>query len=269
MKLCFATPQIDTLRHDEAEDMLKKISAMGYIAVEYLISDPAKVDRAFFDSVHAKYNLKVSGLRTGSIYATEGWRLSNPDAGVRAKAVGRLKEVIELAGHFKANIMVGLMQGHLDAGEDLEQAKTYIADCLRECTVFAKQYNVTIMYEAVNRFELEYNNTTRDMIAMAERINKGVDHPVKLLLDVYHMHLEDPSIASAFVRGMKYMGHVHYSDSNRCAPGMGCIDFVDATKILAAMDYDGYVTVEVLPKPDMLTAAQRSIDYLRPIFAIV
>lgn len=269
MKLSYATPQIDALDHAEATEMLRKIGDMGYEAVEYMINDPHKVDRAFFDDLHGKNNLKVSGLRTGSIYACEGWRLSNPDADVRAKAVARLKEVILLAEHFRTNIMLGLMQGHLDPGEQLPQAKQYIIDCLRECAIFAGEHGVTIMYEAVNRFELEYNNTTDDMIWMLDRINDGLPHPVKLLLDVYHMHLEDPSIAYAFVRGMRYMGHVHFSDSNRCAPGMGSIDFVDAVKILSAMDYQGYIGVEVLPKPDFYIAAQRSIDYLKPILASV
>ncbi len=268
MRLSFATPQIDALRHEDAEEQIRQIAAMGYAAVEYLINDPAKVDRVFYDGLHRRHGIKVSGLRTGSIYAHTGWRLSHPDAAVRARAVERVKGVIELAGHFGCDIMVGLMQGHLDPGETVERAKDHIVECLRECSAFAKGHGVTIMYEPVNRFELEYNNTIEEMIRMADRINAGGAHPVKLLLDVYHMHLEDPSVAYTFVRGMKYMGHVHFSDSNRCAPGMGSIDFVEATKILYAMDYDGYVTVEVLDKPDMLTAARRSMDYLAPIFAV-
>ena len=267
IKLGFATPQMDVLGLEEAERQIAALSRMGYEGVEYLINDPKKVDRARYTDLLNKYGIKISGLRTGSVYACEGWRLSHPDKKIRDLAVQRLKEIIELAGYFKTNIMVGLMQGHLGKDEGLEQAEEYIIEGLREGSSFALKYNVTIMFEAVNRFELEYHNTTLQMVNMVRRINDGIEHPVKMLMDVYHMHLEDPSIPSAFVRSMKYLGHVHFADSNRCAPGSGSIDFVEALKILTAMDYDGYVTMEPLYKPDMLTCAQRSIDFLKPIMA--
>lgn len=270
MKLSFAIPkELDAMTLEEFEDYTAGVSAMGYEAVEPLINDPSCVDQEGIRKILQKYNMKISGLRSGSIYAQNGWRLSSPDCDNRSKAIQRLKDVIVLAGAFQTNVMVGLMQGHLDDGESLADAEERIEDALRQCSEFAGHYGVTVLYEAVNRFELEYHNTTEQMIRMIERINSNITHPVKLLADVYHMHLEDPSIPSALIRSIPYMGHVHFADSNRHAPGEGSIDFVEVVKDLKAMAYDGYATIEVSPIPDILGSAKRSMDYLKPIIEIV
>lgn len=266
MKLSFAIPKdLDAMTLEEFDGYVSGVAAMGYQAVEPLINDPSLVDQEGVKRILQTYQINISGLRSGPIYVKNGWRLSSPDPSNRAKAIQRLKDVITLAAAFHTNVMVGLMQGHLEAGETLAQAEERITDALRECSEFAGPCGVTIMYEAVNRFELEYHNTTQQMIEMLERINMSISHPVKLLPDVYHMHLEDPSVPSALIRSIPYMGHVHFADSNRCVPGSGSIDFVEVVKDLKAMDYDGYVAIEVNPIPSILESAQRSIDYLRPI----
>lgn len=266
MKLSFAIPKdLDALTLPEFEEFVAATAKMGYVAVEPLINDPSQVDADGVLRILDQYGMKISGLRSGSIYGKNGWRLSSPDPDNRSRAIARLKEVIVLASKLQTNIMVGLMQGHLDEGESLADAETRIADALRECSEFAGPLGVTIMYEAVNRFELEYHNTTEQMVSMLERINDGISHPVKLLPDVYHMHLEDPSVPSALIRSMPYMGHVHFADSNRQAPGNGCIDFVEVIKDLNAMQYDGYAAVECHPIPSILGSAQCAMDYLKPI----
>ncbi len=270
MKLSFAIPKdLDALAPDEFEAYVAAVAAMGYVAVEPMINDAQSVDVVAVRDILAKYQMKISGLRTGSIYHKNGWRLSSPDPVNRGNAISRLNEVIVLASRLETNIMVGLMQGHLADDEPFDQAEERIAQGLRECARFAGPYGVTIMLEAVNRFELAYHNTTSQIISFANRINQGLDHPVKLLLDVYHMHLEDPSIPSSLIRGMPYLGHIHLSDSNRCAPGCGCIDFVEVIKDLEAMDYSGYATVEVHPVPSILGSAEWAMNYLKPIMEAV
>lgn len=265
-KLSFAIPMpLDEISVADFEKYVSETAKMGYAAVEPLINDPAKVDFEAMNAVLQRYNMKISGLRSGSVYAANGWRLSSPDKANRDAAIKRLNEIVELAGKFETSIMVGLIQGHLGEGETLEQAEQWICEGLAEVNRCAAKHNVTIQFEPVNRFELEYHNTVESIIECLHRINDGVSHPVKLLSDVYHMHLGDPSVPSALIRSMPYMGHVHFADSTRCAPGTGCIDFAEVIKDLVAMDYEGYAAVEVTAIPSILASAQQSIDYLQPI----
>ena len=266
MKLSFGIPEdLDRLDRQALAHYAEALSGMGYAAVEPMINDAAAVDADMVREVLKQFSIGISGLRTGSIYGKNGWSFADPDPEVRRKAVGRLKQVITLAGELKTSVMVGLMQGHPAEGCSVETAEERIAPCLRECAEWAAGCGVTIMYESVNRFELEYHNTIRSMIDMIRRIDPEGKLPIRILADVYHMHLEDPSVPSALIRSMPYLGHIHFADSTRKAPGSGCIDFVEVIKDLEAMDYAGYATVEVTPVPSVLGSAEESIRYLQPI----
>lgn len=270
MKLSFAIPEkLECISLEAFEMYVSETAKMGYVAVEPLINDPSTVDVDAILAILDRYQMKISGLRSGPIYAINGWRLSSPDPENRRNAVSRLKDVIALAGKLKTGVMVGLMQGHLEEGERLEDAQDRIVDSLRECAIFAAEQGATIFYEPINRFEMEYHHTVEEIAAMLRRINEGVSRPVKMLVDVYHMHLEEASIPSALIRSMPYIGHVHLCDSNRCAPGMGCIDFAEIIKDLKAMNYPDYLAVEVNAIPSILESAKVSADYLRPLLQIL
>jgi len=62
-----------------------------------------------------------------------------------------------------------------------------------------------------------------------------------------------------------YIIHVHYSDSNRLVPGMGHFDFFKMTKVLKEIDYEGYLSVEILPISDSYTAARQTIYNIKSI----
>lgn len=82
---------------------------MSYEAVEYLINDPDKVDKPILRNLLDKYNMKISGFRTGTIYGADpSLRLSNPDEAARRRAIECLKRVCRLSGEFNTYVMVGL-----------------------------------------------------------------------------------------------------------------------------------------------------------------
>jgi sugar phosphate isomerase/epimerase len=56
---------------------------------------------------------------------------------------------------------------------------------------------------------------------------------------------------------------VHLVDSNRCAIGMGHIDFTEILTALRDSGYQGYCSAEILPVPDDETAARHWIEAAR------
>jgi sugar phosphate isomerase/epimerase len=82
--------------------------------------------------------------------------------------------------------------------------------------------------------------------------------------DVFHMNIEDVSIGEELARNIDRISYVHLADSNRLAPGQGHIDFDDIFSYLAQVQYNGWVSVEILPKPDPDTAARWAAEFLRP-----
>jgi sugar phosphate isomerase/epimerase len=95
---------------------------------------------------------------------------------------------------------------------------------------------------------------------------KKVDRPnMKLMPDVFHMNIEDRTIGDELAENIDYIRYIHLADSNRLAPGQGHTDFNDIFDNLKKAKYDGWVSVEILPKPDPDTAAAQAVKFLRPL----
>jgi len=80
--------------------------------------------------------------------------------------------------------------------------------------------------------------------------------------DLFHMNIEDVSFRRAFESARDYISYVHVADSNRLAPGWGHMPFDEIFEILRDIGYDGYLTAEILPKPDPDRAAAQAAAYL-------
>ena len=84
-----------------------------------------------------------------------------------------------------------------------------------------------------------------------------------MMIDSFHMNIEDADMWGNMRQVKDYIIHVHYSDSNRLAPGMGHFDFIRMTQILKEIGYHGYLSAEILPLPDDYTAAKQTITSMK------
>ncbi|HDH06822.1 MAG TPA: sugar phosphate isomerase/epimerase, partial [Thermoproteales archaeon] len=74
---------------------------------------------------------------------------------------------------------------------------------------------------------------------------------LKLLLDTFHMNIEEPLIEESIKKAGKKIGHFHVADSNRLAPGMGHLDFKSIIGSLKETGYEGFLSAEVIIKPSL------------------
>ena len=70
------------------------------------------------------------------------------------------------------------------------------------------------------------------------------------------MNIEEQSVTESIIRAGDQIGDVHFADSNRWAPGCGHLDFSKIVQTLKEIDYQGYVSAEILPLPTSDTAAR-------------
>ena len=61
--------------------------------------------------------------------------------------------------------------------------------------------------------------------------------------------------------------HVHFADSNRWPPGYGHIDFSKIIEVLKAMNYNSFISFEMLPLPDPDTAASTAIKNIKNLLS--
>ena len=245
IKLAYGLGMLDDMSLEEFEAAAKAVSEIGYDGLEPSVCSPATIDKEAIKAILDKYGLKFSGLRSGGLYDRQHVRFSDPREEGRRRAVALMKEMIDLAGYFQCDVLFGRVQGWIPEDEDIETGKQYIAQCVKECTEYCAKYGINFDYEPINRYDMNYNHTTRETMEFVQKINEGVEHKVLLLMDIYHSFLEDYQIGAAFVRSGELCGHVHFRDSNGGVPGTGIIDFKEVICILEAMGYDKWIAFEV------------------------
>ncbi len=243
---------------------LAQVARLGYDGAELAIRDPRQVDAEDLARLLRKHGLAVPAIGTGQAWGEEGLSFTDPDPDVRRAAIERVKSHIPLAARFDAVIIIGLLRGIVKPGVDHEQAMDWLVAALRECAAAASPAGVRLALEPINRYETTLINTVDEGLTLIEAV--GADN-FGLLLDTFHMNIEEPSIEGSIRKAGDRIFHFHVADSNRWYPGAGHLDFASILTALAETGYTGFVSGEFLPRPDVETAAREALRYLRRVQA--
>jgi sugar phosphate isomerase/epimerase len=237
-----------------------RIAGLGYDGVELAIRDPKLVDAGELLRVVSAHGLEVPAIGTGQAWGEEGLSYTDPDPAVRAAAIDRTKAHIPFAARTGAVIIIGLLRGIVKPGVSQGQAMDWLVEALRDCCAAASPHGVRIALEPICRYETTLVNNAEQGMELLERI--GADN-MGLLLDTFHMNIEDAVIEEAIRLCADRVFHFHVADSNRWYPGAGHLDFESILAALYATGYQGYVSGEFMPLPDADTSAERGIASLR------
>jgi sugar phosphate isomerase/epimerase len=243
-----------------------RIASMGYDGVELAVRDPGLLDADELIRIVADHGLEMPAIGTGQAWGEERLSYTDPDAAVRAAAIQRTKSHIPLAARTGAVIIIGLLRGVVRPGTSHRQAMAWIVEALRDCCSAAGGSGVRIALEPINRYETTLVNSAAQGLELLERV--GAEN-LGLLLDTFHMNIEDASLEESIVMCGERVFHFHVADSNRWYPGAGHIDFVSVLKALYQTGYQGYVSGEFMPVPDAESAARAAIAHLRDVEEVI
>jgi sugar phosphate isomerase/epimerase len=241
---------------------LQSIANLGYDGVELAIRDPKLVDLDNLEHLTSTNKLSVPAIGTGQAWGEEGLSFTDPDPSVRLAAIERVRNHIPVAACFGAVIIIGLIRGIVKPGVDQGQAMEWMVEALRLCSSAAQPHGVRLALEPINRYETTLVNTVAQGIELSERV--GVNN-FGLLLDTFHMNMEEPNIEGSIQQCGARIFHFHVADSNRWYPGAGHLDFQSILNTLFNNGYAGWVSGEFLPRPDAETSAKQAIGNLRKI----
>ncbi|HUX14218.1 MAG TPA: sugar phosphate isomerase/epimerase [Spirochaetia bacterium] len=131
---------------------------------------------------------------------------------------------------------------------------------VREGVKSAEDNNVVFNVEVVNRFEQFILNTAGEAVEYVRAIGSP---NCKMLLDTFHMNIEEDSMGDAIREAGTLLGHLHLGESNRKPPGLGHIPWKEVSAALKAIGYTGSVVME----PFLLPGGEvgRDIKVWRPI----
>ncbi len=242
----------------DLEQGFKKAHELGYDGVELSLRDSDQLDQDEIIGQLQTYQLQCISFGTGQSYFTDGLSLADPDSQKQQSVRERLKAHIRFAAKLNSMVVIGSVRGVLDDSSEKKRSRSYTAavEAVQDIASYAAEEGVVLLLEPINRYETNFLNTIQEALQFLEE----VDSPqLKLLADTFHMNIEESDLVGGLLSASHVLQHIHLVDSNRCAVGMGHIDFNQIIKILKQMDYDGWLSAEILPTPDDEMAAARWI----------
>lgn len=245
---------------DGLEDGCQRAAQAGFDAVEIFTPAPDTIDKDQLRDLLSTHNLELAAVGTGAGWVKHRLSLIDHDSDTRTKAQDYIRGIIDFAGEFGASAIIGSMQGKIEGSVTREQALDWLADALVSLSEKAKHYQTKLIYEPLNRYETNLFNRQAPAARWLDQINA---EDVVLLCDLFHMNIEEPDMAEALRQCGNRVGHIHFVDSNRCAPGMGHIDYAPIIQALNEINYSGYLSAEAVPLPDSDAAAAQMIAFLR------
>jgi D-psicose/D-tagatose/L-ribulose 3-epimerase len=112
---------------------------------------------------------------------------------------------------------------------------------LTELSEYAEEKGVVLCLEPLNRFETSFINLASQAIEVIDRVNST---SCQIMLDSFHMNIEEKSLGNAIRATGKRLAHFHACENDRGAPGSGNVTWTEVAKALKDINYDGPIVIE-------------------------
>lgn len=174
--------------------------------------------------------------------------ISSKDPSVRAAGVKYLTDILYQMKKLGSKVLIGALYNcwphdFIDVDKDAMWERSVSE--MKKVAAVADKLEIDLCLEVLNRFESPLVNDCDEGIKYC----KDVGHKsCKLLLDTFHMNIEEDDLPAAFRKAGKLLGHVHVGESNRKLPGMGHLPWAEMGKALRDIGFDGCVVMEPFMK---------------------
>jgi len=240
---------------------IRSAAEIGFRAVEISLRSVTDLDTDSLTALLEKHEMVLAAIATGQACVEDGICLCHSKTEIVEKTIQHLQSIIQVASRFHALVIIGGIRGRLSGNSEQQgKQRTIAVQAMRKCIRYAADRGVTVVIEPINRYETNFINSSTEGLAFIEEV---CEPSAKLLLDTFHMNIEEVDLPSALRNTGSRIGYIHVSDNNRQAPGYGHIDFAQVFRVLAELDYAGYITAEILPLPDSQTAVLQTWNTLQ------
>ena len=243
---------------DEFEKALYSIKDHGFEGVELNLGFDDQNRLGRIKAAVDESGLKLAAVGTGMIYVKQRLSFTDNDPDKRARALAIVKNLIHFASGEHAIVIIGLVRG--SPSQHDKSTDDHLHESLKQCDRVANENNVRIALEAINRYETSLVNTAADAAQIIEQEKLTA---TGLLLDTFHMNIEEQSIIDSIRNNAPRIVHFHIADSDRWPPGHGHLEIPTLLSILEGSGYKGWVSAETLPKPDNTRAVTNTAEFLK------
>ncbi len=176
---------------------------------------------------------------------------ASEDDQVRRAGVAYLSRLIRAIGEMGGGNLGGIIYSYCPASmpEGVTDKRPYFersVASMKEAAKVAEDQNVVLNMEVVNRFEQFLLNICEEAVAYVEAVGSP---NVKVMLDTFHMNIEEDFAREAILTAGDRLGHFHIGENNRRPPGYGHIPWAEIGAALRKINYQGYVVMEPFLMP--------------------
>jgi len=256
---------------EDVSESIDRLARLGYEGVE-VEGEPER-----HDPKRIKKLADDAGLAVGSVCPnfTAERDLSHPDPQVRESAQAYVSAVSEFAAELGAPLFIVAPTAYarVQPIADPRDEWRWAVEGISSAGQYAASLGVYLSLECWNRYGTYMLNRLDEGARMWRETglsNGGI------MADTFHMNVEERSISGAIRAHADLLNHVHLSDSNRLAPGLGHIDFEEVLRVLRDVGYGGGLAFELIPSPPNLMedgserpsfddVASQAIDHMREV----
>ena len=227
-------------------DIARRIQGLGFDGVE-LMGDLASYQPAQAAAVLRDHGLEVLSLTPDNV------DLAHPDPAIRSAAVDYYLRLLDFAAALGRPLVSchGLV-GRVRAISSQEEERALFVSTVRAIAERGQALGLRLVMEVLNRYEAHLLLTAAEAIDFLADVNTT---NLGILLDAYHMNIEEADPAAALRQAGHRLGLYHVADSNRQGIGRGHTDFRAQLAALAGIGYQGPIILEcTAPGPDPFTA---------------
>jgi D-psicose/D-tagatose/L-ribulose 3-epimerase len=177
--------------------------------------------------------------------------ISSADPKARENGLAFLRKMAEAIGEMGGGNLGGILYSYwpatLPKGEtDKQPYLDRSVETMKKAVKYAEENNVVFCMEVVNRFEQFMLNTCDEAIAYVDAVGSP---NAKVMLDTFHMNIEEDFIGEAIIKAGDKLGHLHIGENNRMPPGYGHIPWTEIGAAVRKIDYKGNVVMEPFVMP--------------------
>lgn len=232
----------------------------GYDSVEIHVANPDELPIIDLKNILEEKEIKVSALGTGRAYVNDGLSLIDDNINIRNQAIDRMIKFIDCAKSLQSKVIVGCIRGNIPDKDKYHIYESRLGKSMQLIDAHAYNTGVTVVIEPINRYE---NNYLCNIYEISDFIKKYDLSNTKILIDTFHMNIEETDIIKSIEDNINNIAYVHLADSNRWYPGRGHLDFAGVIKTLKEKGYNGDLSAECLPLPTKEEAAKEWLNSVK------
>lgn len=262
-------------------DFIDKASEAGFDGVEIPTFD-GELDHELITAKLDSQSGKLTPIVVG--VGSQEKDISSEDENFRRNGLNYIRKLVDKAATLESSLVCGplfsAVGGSLFLTDDQRNSViSRTASLMKVAAQYADDYGIDIALEPLSRYDSYLINTAEEMARFIEIT--GMDN-IGILLDTFHMNIEETSMEDAIKSAGSRFRHFQVCENNRGVPGKGSLNWESIAKATKNVGYEGWISLESFtPYEEQFSTRMKSwkplatsqdkfasegLDYLKKIF---